>query len=272
MITIEEWYSRLDVKYEMIRYLYNREFAVLSKEDPSKSTRHLKAHNVNFLEKNFDMLKFFDKQYNCFYSLDKFKNGVPMFSFDLANRNTQDWVMNRYKEVVAHDMLLDFDAASFEDVQETKKEVLIVKKLMDNNEVPYSLRYSGMGFHTVIPYDYTGASGSFNPGEPNNIYTQMVNMLNYIQKILNLQRLDVKCTAFGRIMKIPYSMALYPDDESKICLPLNDQMMANFDVSMADPEWVSKNIRIQRRGDLMRQGTKTFKDMIIKELDYAENK
>lgn len=264
------WYSRLDVKYEMIKYLFNREFAVLSGFDPSISTRHLKAHNVNFLEKNFEMLKFFKKTYNCYYSLDKFRVGLPMFSFDLMNRNTNDWVMNRYKEIVSHDLLMDFDADSFENVFAVKEEVSRAKDMLDEFKVPYSLRYSGKGFHIVVEYKNLGFSGSFNPAENNNIYNKMINILNYMREILDLRSLDVKCTAFGRIMKIPYSLALYKDS-IKVCLPLTDTQFDGFDLSLVDPMEVLANQKMKQRGDCMRSGNGNMKSMLIEGCNYAES-
>ena len=85
----------------------------------------------------------------------------------------------------------------------------MIVKLLDTWNVPYSLIFSGCGFHIIIPYEYfKNYKYSFNPKEPNNIYKQFHKIAKYFYDMYS-EMVDLGIYDSKRLCKIPYTLSHY---------------------------------------------------------------
>jgi len=233
---VSSWYKTPAVKFELIKSLYNREFALLVPRMYDKlsyrSVRTLKVHSVQHLDFNLkatDMFKF-NTPYNFYYSLAKFKNGIPNQTLNFQERNNDDWKENYYKEMVSYDWLIDIDAGDFDDLKFAYHSARNVKGLFDKLNVPYELRYSGMGFHFIVPYKFLPKNLTFNPhSEELTIYKFLKNLTKCIADDYS-DLIDLNVFDSRRVCKLPYSLAIYEND-AFVCHPfLSDEEFKNFKV------------------------------------------
>lgn len=218
------WYYRADVKFEMIKSLFNREFALLSPAwigDRKTNTRTLRCHSVQHLDWIYNYLHIFklEKYYNFYYSLARYKYGIPYRDYNVENNNIKEWFKNHHKEMAAFDLLIDIDATSHKDIDFAYESAKAVKKFFDKDNVSYELRFSGMGFHFIIPYGVL-SSKSMLIRDEDNIYDDYKKIAVFLNKNIS-ELIDLKIFDSRRLCKLPYSLSLY-EDETYVCLPFKD--------------------------------------------------
>ena len=249
---IYQWYKLASVKFELIKYLHNREFSLLVpkfafQEVQKRSVRTLKVHNVQGFDFNLKATKMFVKEtpYCLYYSLAKYKNGIPNQILNFITRDTSDWTKNHYKEMISYDYLIDIDAPDFDDLQFAYESAINIKNLFDKLNVPYELRFSGLGFHFVIPYKFLPENLTLNPHEENNLYQFLSKLTKLILKECS-EMVDTNIYDSRRVCKIPYSLALYYHD-AFVCTPfLNNEQFKNFELNKYRPD--NYCFQVERRG------------------------
>lgn len=236
MNPVKWYYSNFNVQYYFLHYLKNREMAFLTgKSRESRNCvpmRNMRVHNIQSLQFYFNFLRAFEegKFYNLYYSLAEFKNGVPFR--DLTGNNFEKdrlnkWNEEAYKDIIAYDMLIDIDSGSFEEFNFAMLSAELLKKFFDTNNVPYHLRFSGMGFHFIIPDKYFKYLNlSYNPNEDKNIYRYMSDVATWLNKNIS-ELIDLSVYDSRRVCKIPYSLSFY-QDKTFICQPIHD--LNSFDL------------------------------------------
>jgi len=271
---IKNWYNSASVKFEIIKFLYNREFALLvpnfikDKEIKKCSIRNLKSHNVQSFDFNLKATDMFKKQifYNFYYSMAYYINGLPNQNLNFNERNNTDWNKNCYKEMMGYDCLIDIDAPDFSNMQMAYESAYNIKELFDKLYVPYELRFSGKGFHFVIPYKYLPQNLTLNPHEQNNLYQFLGNLAKILYKEYS-EMVDTSIYDSRRVCKIPYSLALY-ENEIFVCSPiLNNNEFETFKLN----KYRLKNYPFDVRG----RGTKIFNEqgnLITLFVKYFKNK
>ena len=233
---VNSWYKTPSIKFELIKSLYKREFALLvakycDEETRKRSVRTLKCHSVQHLDINLNSTQMFLKNtpYNFYYSLAKYEFGIPNQRLNFAERDNSDWVKNHYKFIESYDYLIDIDAGDFDDLDYAYYSTESIKRMFDKLNVPYELRFSGMGFHFIIPYKFLPQHLSFNPADDNNLYKFLFDLSTKISKD-KTEMIDTTIYDNRRICKIPYSIALYEND-GFICTPfLNDEQFKSFKI------------------------------------------
>ena len=250
---IKQWYNLNSVKFELIKFLYNREFALLvprlieDKNIRKCSVRTLKVHSVQHLDFNLKCTDMFTKEtpYCFYYSLANFKNGLPNQNLNFAKRDNTEWNKNCYKEIIGYDYLIDIDAPDFDDLQFAYESAIDLKRIFDKLNVPYELRFSGMGFHFIIPYKYLPQDLTLNPHEKNNLYQFLTTLTSKLYKKYS-ELIDKSIYDSRRVCKIPYSLALYYND-AFVCSPfLSDEEFKNFKLYNYRPD--KYPFSIERRG------------------------
>jgi hypothetical protein len=236
------WYKKPEVKFQIIKFLYKRELAMLHKGDYRKSIRMLKCHNVQSFDFIINRMLAIEKNsnvYNFYYSLASYINGIPHQSAKLTDRDNREWTVNHYKDMVGYDFLIDIDAGDNTEVDIAYESSIEIKSLLDKHKVPYELRFSGCGFHFVIPFEYIidlirneeGMVKSkivFNPMEENNIYAKLRKIANYFHNEVS-ELVDYSIYDSRRICKIPYTLAVY-DNNITVCLPfIGNKQFKRFD-------------------------------------------
>ena len=91
------WYRLASVKFGLIQFLFNREFILLvpyymNEIRQRRSVRNLRCHSVQHLDYILNQMMKIERKkniFNFYYSIAKYKNGIPKFSPNLAKRKTQ---------------------------------------------------------------------------------------------------------------------------------------------------------------------------------------
>lgn len=241
MIDYPDWYKTPQVKFRMIQFTYNRETMFIKKEDNrgGATTRMLRIHNLNSFfvwSKRLNMFKL-NREYNLYYSLAKYKNGIPYTTLDMKNRDFSDWNNNHWKEMESYDFLLDIDAGSHSDIMFAHYSAWNIKNRFDDLNVPYHLRFSGRGFHFVMPFACFGfqeGDVSFNPDDKENIYFVFMNIAMELHNRYS-EMVDTSIYDSRRVTKIPYSLALY-DGRNYVCASFSsDEEFENFNLKDMRP-------------------------------------
>lgn len=262
------WYQMREVKFEIIKFTQNREIVFIHcpfSRRQGRTTRMARIHNVQSLDLWLKSMQIWNdrKDYNLYYSLAKYRNGIPFGSLNLAERDFGDWNKECWKEMVAYDFFIDIDATNFKEVDFAYSSAKSIKKLFDKLEVPYNLRFSGRGFHFIIPDVYfKDLQYNFNPYDIDNIY----DLYREIAIVLNekfSEMVDTSIYDYRRVIKIPYSLALYKD-KCLVCMPFNsDEEFNNFELKNMEARKFSGYIK--NRGEkLFNEKGNIFK--LLKEL------
>lgn len=233
------WYNLAEVKFELMKSTFNREFVALApKHRHGYNTRYLRCHAVQHLDfllwRNLKCaIK--HKIYNLYFSLATYKGGLPKFGPNFAFRDTSEWSESHHKHIIAYDLLIDIDAGSHKEMGFAHETMLRVIKELDDCKMPYSVRFSGMGFHIIIPYWIFRKKGwNFNPSSENNIYRAYTKILKNLSEEIS-EMIDIKIADSRRICKIPYSLAFY-EKNTYLCMPLNTKTeITNFKLEKMHP-------------------------------------
>lgn len=226
------WYNRIDVRYEIIKQLFKREFALLipswNKEEKysKSSTRNLKCHSVQ----HFDFIlramgyKYHQQPYNFYKSMAIYKDGIPNQTMNMEKRDNNQWNKEHYNHIVGYDLLIDIDLDSHENIQWAWASANNIKTLFDSCKTPYTLRFSGRGFHFEIPYPYLPHK-SFNPKDDDNIYKFCHKVATRLKQRYS-DLIDTGIYDSRRLCKLNYTLAIY-EKEIYVCYPFN--MSWDFD-------------------------------------------
>ncbi|MAH51521.1 hypothetical protein CMI37_37240 [Candidatus Pacearchaeota archaeon] len=247
MIDYPEWYRIAQVKFQIRKYTYRRETMFMKAKFSMKAgmtTRMIKIHNVQHLDIWLKQLRvLYDRRdYNLYYSLAHYKDGIPNGSLNLADRDFGNWNEEHWKSMDGYDFLLDIDAGNHKEMDFAHVSATLIKKLFDRLEVPYHLRFSGMGFHFVIPYVYfSELELNFKPEADNNIYEFFMKIAMELHKRYS-EMIDTGIYDSRRVIKIPYSLALFPY-KNYVCFPFGyDAHFNNFNLDNARPYNLFHNI------------------------------
>jgi len=255
-----EWYARPDVKFEIIKFLKDREFAMLTPTSDvnngvkDRSTRTLRCHSVqhfDFIMKPMMKTHLIESVYNLYYSLAWYQGGVDKLGANLRERDTSDWVRNHWKKMEGYDFLIDIDAPSHSQLMYAHESAKAIKSRLDSAKVPYEVRFSGCGFHFIIPaYFFENVARHYNPDEADSIYDFYTSISNLLYENIS-ELVDWNICDSRRIVKVPYSLAFY-EEVVYVCYPFkNNEEFENFKLTDALPhKW--KNIR--DRGTFMFNG------------------
>jgi len=235
----EIWYKTPAIKFEMIRHLYKRESSYLipkwvgENNVHYKTIRTIKLHNVGHIDATMDAWNFFDKLYNLYYSIGTYQNGVPHGTLNLKERDVRWWVGEHHKYMTGYDFFIDIDSPSHgeNDMYHAWVSANSVKDLFDEHDIPYELRFSGCGFHFIIPYEYLvkGMENPFDPSNENSVYVKYAKIARWLFENVS-QMVDIGIYDSRRLCKVPHSLSVY-EDEIYVCLPINsDAQFDNFKV------------------------------------------
>lgn len=222
-----KWYKDLAVKYELIKFLKNRELATLSKHTPQRNTRMLKCHTRQHFEFIWDKIinvEYHKTFYNFYYSLAKYINGIPNQPWRLKDRDNSSWNRSYYKHIEEMDFVIDIDASK-EIIDIAYEDAMSIHEFFNLHKVPHEIRFSGRGFHIIIPFKFfQHLNMSFYFMHKQGSYVDLYLVIaEYLEKNYS-ELVDLTIYDFRRVLKIPYSLAVYPgDQDSYICYPLDQE-------------------------------------------------
>ena len=241
-----QYYFNLTTQFEMRKVMWNREFAMLS---DGMMIRHMRFHRVQDFQfwRKYLWGRFKSKPFNFYYSLARYDNGVPPVKWyeETWEERKQDWAKKYIKEMVSYDFLIDVDSPTHEkeDMEMAHYSTKIIKEHLDKHKVAYELRFSGMGYHIIIPYRYLPKL-SMNPADDVNIYKYLTRILKSLSSNFS-EFVDTGICDSRRVTKIPYSLACYNTKEllfdAYMCFPfLDSESFLKFKYDDAEPEfWIN---------------------------------
>lgn len=235
-----KWYFIPKVKFEIIKYTKNRETSLIT-HDKKITLRMLKIHSVQHIDIHLKAINWFKLKWNMYYSLGKYENGIPNQTLNFRERDNSDWKKNHFKSMIIYDFMVDIDASDHNEIMASRDSALTIVKRFDKFKIPYELRFSGCGFHIIIPYSYFKDKGySFDPSDKNSIYSAY----SLMAKKLNVEyseMVDVNLNDARRLCKIPYSLAIY-EKIIYVCCPISLDQLKDFDIKDMIPENVYQRI------------------------------
>lgn len=266
---LKSYYFTKEAKFQMTKYLFNREFAYLVPKwlkdkaiqgISNISTRSWRVHNVQ----SFDLIlnKYiygkwvesepYPRVVNLYYSLAKYKDGVPFQPLDLKERNTEAWKKTHYEHMTGFDLLIDLDARPINNIYYAWHDAREIKRLLDRFQVCHSLRFSGSGFHLLVPSEAL-PSLSFDPHDDENIYLWQNRLIAMIEKKISCMA-DSTTWDSRQLCKIPYSLAF-----------MNDRIMLSYEFQ--DKEEFSR-FRLEDFQVIQDEGEFVIPEMMPKNLGF----
>jgi hypothetical protein len=256
------WYKIPPAKFNLIKYTFNREMAVLVpswilRKYPDMrryNVRMLKCHSVQHLDFILERyVKMFQhrKLYNFYYTLAKYRDGIPNQPSGLDQRSEDNrtfWKTEHFKQMSGYDFLLDIDAGATEDIRHAFDTAKDVMSFFEHNSYPFEIRFSGRGFHFIVPskfFNMTDKFMLFNPEDDDNIYKRYYALAKFLNERYS-ELIDINIYDSRRLCKIPFSLAVYEDD-TFVCYPfrkkedflkfdIDDFRIDNFNLRWLRPE------------------------------------
>lgn len=230
------WYYNNAVQWEIFKMTKDdREMAFLSPSwvnvDELRGFQYRAMHNYsvqgldyNFKNKftGFPTAANAHLVYNVFYSMAKFKGGVPTFH---NKDEAEEWKKIAWKSIYSYDLLVDIDAPSHKHMGFALESCFHVKSIFDKYDIPYDIRFTGKGFHIVVP----GTAVQFEHFEPRkegSAYGKAADVLRYLHDVVG-EFIDFGIADSRRVCKVPYSLAFYENDFA-VCWPLTLKEMNHF--------------------------------------------
>lgn len=233
-----KWYFIPKIKFNIIKYTKNRETMLLS-HDRKKFLRMLKIHSVQHIDFHLKALNWYKQKWNIYYSMAQYKNGIPNQKFNLAARDNSQWKKDHWKQMVSYDFLIDIDATTHDEIIDAKLSALNIIRRLEKHKILYDVRFSGMGFHIVVPYDHFKSDNySFDPKHERSIYSYYSLMARKLNIEIS-EMVDYKINDSRRVCKVPYSLAIY-ENIIYVCCPLTIKMLKEFKLENYTPENVIK--------------------------------
>jgi hypothetical protein len=259
-----EWYNYTPVNFEIVKILKNRELSFIAKKEESgiRKVRYFVAHNIAFLKKHFEAIRFDKSLINMYQSVAQLKD-IPVFSYNFRTRSKEEKYQEFNKEyenhVIGYDLFLDFDGK--ENFEKCHKETKEMKKIFDEYKIPYwMMNSSSKGFHFHIPAEYM-------PNYPiKDLIETIAKIINNIKAIYDFESLDTSIADLKRLCKTPYSFV----NDATICLPLTDTQLETFTPEIVRMENILKNVAIKNRGLLTRTHNLTDEQLKKNVLKFIE--
>ena len=243
MMDYTEYYNHVEVLFELVKQMHGKETAFLGTEF---NVRCIKAHSLAYLKSNMMSFNFFKRAYNIYISSANYNN-LPCFSYNPEVRKQQqsDFNKNAKDFMTGYDLFIDIDGIP-EDHLPAWREAKRIKSVFDRYRIPYSIKFSGKGFHFIVPSLYFSSLPDFTIR--NATFKKF--MLSMV-KILDLRLVDMSIYDVRRVYKAAYSFDI---KTGRIALPLSDEQFEHFTFSMVDPDNVLTT-GVRDRGLLVRQGS-----------------
>lgn len=213
------YYKNKVILYLMMPYLKNREFALL----PAKGTeghpmRYLRAHNVQSIRYWMERMGIYKgKRYSLYMSNAKYKNGVPYRDPSIEKGYSDEWRKSHWKSIESYDLVIDLDSDG--NLRECHKDMSYIRRFLNMVKCPHFVRFSGRGFHFIVPDSAFPKKKSYDPTEKGSVYDAYRQIASFMLENLS-PLIDMSIYDSKRLIKVPYSLALYGDYEETVCSPL----------------------------------------------------
>jgi len=224
---VKKWYAQMNTLFEIVKVIKNKETIFLQKTDIFNDTIRwgIKAFAIRYLMNAFEHWNFLDMKYNMYYTLANYKY-IPTFSYKPSIRNEQrkEWSQNHTKHIINYDFALDFDMPkTTKHIKQSSayKQCKQIKQLFDDYSFPYTICFSGAGWHIRIHGDFMEQIVP-ERDKAIEIYRRVAKSL---REMYNASTLDTTIYDDRRIWKCEYSVDI---SRNIVLVPLTDEEFENF--------------------------------------------
>lgn len=239
-----QWYSCLDAVYAMFPYLQGREGCLLDPTRQYYAMRYLRFWNAQSIQYH-RLNSGRGKVYNYYASLARIP-ALP-FTFEASGRSraVEEWKKNYLSLIKGYDFLIDIDVKSDETLEWGVASAETLRSLLNSCSCPYRMRFSGRGFHFIIPYEALPPSNNF------------LEYMKFYDLFLKRLKAEVSCMIDSgiadtrRVCKVPYSLAFYSSGDVRVCFPLSSKELGSFSAELAAPGRWLENRKLFKREDIL---------------------
>lgn len=223
----KEYYENSETIYRILRYTYNRETCLLSKDSTDVKyniMRHKKVENHKNFELNiYNCMLYYKTCYNIYYSLARYKYGIPVFHPKLFN-SIEDmkeaksrWKQIHHRHIKSFDWLIDIDSPDYAHIDVAYDDAMCISKALEEKKILHDVRFSGCGFHIIVEYENIPHKEEyhFNPYKAGDIYTYLGKKTKYYHDRYSAL-VDYNLNDSRRITKIPFSLVFNASKSKKI--------------------------------------------------------
>jgi len=225
---MQSQFSKPFYVWQLTQQLWDREFMVLTAKHLRKNSTLQAVRCLRILSpKGFhycmdEMIGYVENKHvlNLYYSLAVYDGGIPQMESSLWKRTNSinEWNEIAWTKMKSYDCLIDIDSPDHkrEHMELAKYSARKIIEHLNKYQVPYHLRFSGMGYHLVIPYSYfKELQLHFNPHgiTEKEITSSIYYLYNEITRRLNEEYSELVDTGLHdsrRVTKMPYSLVHYP--------------------------------------------------------------
>lgn len=240
-----EYYGDMHLHYLIALPCRLREFSVLAssyEERRKKNMRNLVCHRPQDFQFFWRYLKIVEGEYfmNFYHSVARYEHGVP--TSKLVDRDLTEWNLTCFKHIIDYPFLVDIDAENHEEMSlahQATKEILI--DMLSKGWNGIFIMTSGMGFHILARMKDVTKNRNFIPDTEGNIYEEYKQLATvYHNEVSSM--VDLKIYDHRRLMKCPYSLAVY-DDSMIVAHPFTSiEEFLSFDIDdYKIPNYILKN-------------------------------
>jgi len=256
----KEYYLNNKVLKEISLLSNQRECAIFSTKndgliEKKGIARHITVKSISDAKEIFSYFELYADSALTFHNTVAQFRSIPRYSFRGANNNAKEllFIKKLPMNICGYDLVFDVD-----NCVSSKNGFSYANKLFaffSHYELPFSIKFSGNGFHFQINYCNLSKLG-FTPGDiyatpsGKNLAPRVSNFLKFSQKIKNL---DLVFNDYYRLIKAPYSIVGTKLNQF-VALPLTDEQFENFEISMAFPQNVLDLGSLGSRGIQERSG------------------
>lgn len=256
----KNWYSNHSVQFQIIQFTKNKEVALISKRNnPTAQRRHLRVHNaqaVVYIINTYGISRGFTP--NLYTTVATYKNGFPPTRHETFNDIKKEWIQNHQKKITSYPLFIDIDGDNHKEFYHVKLSMQLLHNHLVKKNVPHEIRFSGMGYHFIIPNDDLDIS--FDQTKPNNVYKINKDIATQLNDEIS-ELIDLKIYDSRRLIKCPYSLAIYGNNYY-VCLPLKSEADLKLNPEDFKPEkWYNE---IFQRGTHVFNPEGTIQNLIKK--------
>jgi len=233
-----------------------------------------KAEGIMFALNKMVEYKEIGKPVNVYASLARYESMPKMSPVMQFRRSDEEkFKEEHYHHMKSYDLLIDVDASNAQDMKFAKISANNIIKLLDRFSIPYYLRFSGLGYHFIIPYEvFKQFSKSFDPHLENeeNIYSFYNRIVQAIHDDCS-EMVDLGLHDSRRVAKVPYSLVHYPDGIF-VCWPFKTKQefmeRTRDDFRLSTSMSFRAEQKIYRRGEILFNKTDWNKEKSVDLLQY----
>jgi len=257
----KQWYMDKNVIHNIIDALKFREGAFLQLREEGRDfmMRYLKINHSDYFYKNAQRYRFFECRMNLYNTLAKLPN-MPMFSFSKVqkDKDTKEYGEGQYhKDITSFDFMIDIDSSfgkentDLEPLQFAHHETMEIKKIFDDYDIPYWLKFSGQkGFHVMV--DSTDYPEEFKKMSIPDLAELFKKVVHNFKMVNDFRFIDEGVFDTKRLSKTAYSVT-YPF--YFVAYPLTDEELKTFSLKMVSlPYLITKTKDLFQRRTCKRKG------------------